>query len=136
MSFECVDFWLKTLLFRTHYQRNSTMQLTLMLDTVQDFLIKLGIKPHLHKLKISIFSLNHVIVRPTKIMNNLLKVCKICTFKVIFRYQKSTKSFWIFFSVKSIWLGDQLSSMQLFDIFDVISTLFSKNVPNFYRLCS
>ena len=63
------------------------------LDTVQDFLIKLGIKPRLHILKISIFSLNHVIVRPTKIMNNLLKVCKICTFKVIFRHQKSTESF-------------------------------------------
>ena len=39
------------------------------LDTVQDFLIKLGIKPWLHILKISIFLLNHVIVRPTKIMN-------------------------------------------------------------------
>ena len=69
------------------------------LDTVQDFLIKLGIKPRLHiVLKISIFSLNHVIVRPTKIMNNLLNVCKICTFKFIFRHQKSTESFWIFFS--------------------------------------
>ena len=63
------------------------------LDTVQDFLIKLGIKPCLHILKISIFSLNHVIVRPNKIMNNLLKVCKVCTFKVIFRHQKSTESF-------------------------------------------
>ena len=51
----------------------------------------------MHILEISIFSLNHVIVRPTKIMNNLLKVCKICTFKVIFQHQKSTESFWIFF---------------------------------------
>ena len=49
------------------------------LDTVQDFLIKLGIKPCVRILEISIFSLNHVIIRPTKIMNNLLKVCKICT---------------------------------------------------------
>ena len=39
------------------------------LDTVQDFLIKLGIKPHMHLWEISIFSLNNVIVRPTKIMN-------------------------------------------------------------------
>ena len=39
------------------------------LDTVQDFLIKLGIKPRMHLWKISIFPLNHVIVRPTKIMN-------------------------------------------------------------------
>ena len=36
---------------------------------MQDFLIKLGIKPRLHVLKISIFSLNNVTVRPTKIMN-------------------------------------------------------------------
>ena len=54
------------------------------LETVQDFLITLGIKPSLHILKIIICSLNHVIVRPTKIMNNIPKVCKICTFKVIF----------------------------------------------------
>ena len=66
---------------------------TFVLDTVQDFLIELGIKPRLHILKISIFSLNHVTVRPIKIMNNHLKVCKICTFKVIFQYQKSNESF-------------------------------------------
>jgi hypothetical protein len=40
-----------------------------------------------HISKISIFSLNHVIVRPTKIMNNLLKDRKICTFKVISQHQ-------------------------------------------------
>ena len=39
------------------------------LETVQDFLIKLGIKPRMHVWEISIFSLNNVIVRPTKIMN-------------------------------------------------------------------
>ena len=39
------------------------------LDTLQDFLIKLGIKPRMHLLEISTFSLYHVIVRPTKIMN-------------------------------------------------------------------
>ena len=63
------------------------------LDTFQDFLIKLGIKPRRHILEISIFSLNHVIVRPTKIMNNLLKDCKIRTFKVIFQHQKLTEAF-------------------------------------------
>ena len=47
----------------------------------------------MHMLEIGIFSLNHVIVRPTKIMNNLLKDCKIRTFKVIFQHQKSTESF-------------------------------------------
>ena len=39
------------------------------LDTVQDFLIKLSIKPRMHLWEISIFSLNNGIVRPTKIMN-------------------------------------------------------------------
>ena len=45
----------------------------LIVDTVQDFLIKLGIKPCLHILEISIFPLNHVILRPTKIMNRTNK---------------------------------------------------------------
>ena len=47
------------------------------LDTIQDFSIKLGIKPRLHILKISIFSLNQVTVRLTKIMNNLFNFIKI-----------------------------------------------------------
>ena len=42
------------------------------IDSVQDVLIMLGIKACLHILKLSIFSLNHDIVRPTKILNNLL----------------------------------------------------------------
>ena len=40
--------------------------LNLPLDTVQDFLIKLGINPRLHILETNISSLNHIIVRPTK----------------------------------------------------------------------
>ena len=47
------------------------------LETVQDFLIKLNIKPLMHLLKISIFSLNNELVRLTKIMNNLVKDLKI-----------------------------------------------------------
>ena len=39
------------------------------LETVLEFLIQLGIKPSMHLLEISIFSLNYTIVRPTKIMN-------------------------------------------------------------------
>ena len=81
-------------------------------ETVHRFLIKLGIKPSMHVLEISFFSLNHVIiVRPTKILNNLLKDCKIHTFKVIFQHQKSTESFRISFSVKNIRLADQLLIM-------------------------
>ena len=42
-------------------------------DTFQDFLIKLGIKPCMHLWEISIFSLNNLIVRPSKIMNRAYK---------------------------------------------------------------
>ena len=54
-------------------------------DTIQDFLCKLGMKPHMHLVEISIFSLNNVTVRLTKIMNNLLEHLKILIFKVIFQ---------------------------------------------------
>ena len=63
------------------------------LETVQDFLIKLGIKPLMHLLEINIFSLNYVIVRLTKIMNNLLEHLKIRTFKVIFLCEKLVEYF-------------------------------------------
>ena len=39
------------------------------LESVQDFLIMLDMKPCMHLVEISIFSLNYVIVRLTKIMN-------------------------------------------------------------------
>ena len=63
--------------------RSLNFMMTLV-DTVQDFLIMLGIKPRLRIFTISIFSLNHVIIRPTKIMNNLLKVCKFVLSKSFF----------------------------------------------------
>ena len=62
------------------------------LETVQDFLIKLGIKPLMHLLEISIFSLNNDLVRLTKIMNNLVKDLKILSFKVIFQCLKLVES--------------------------------------------
>ena len=65
----------------------------LAIETVQDFLIKLGIKPLMHLLELSIFSLNNVLVRLTKIMNNLVKDLKILSFKVIFQCLSLVKSF-------------------------------------------
>ena len=44
-------------------------------ESVQDFLIKLDMKPCMHLVEISIFSLNLVIVRLTKIMNRADKNC-------------------------------------------------------------
>ena len=55
----------------------------LLLESVQKFLIKLGMKPCMHLVEISIFSLNHVIVRLTKIMNNLLEHLRIHHFSVL-----------------------------------------------------
>ena len=43
------------------------------LDTFQDFLIAVHMKPHMDLLEISISSLNHVIVRPTKTPKSAVK---------------------------------------------------------------
>ena len=43
------------------------------LDTIQHFLCKLGMKPCMQLKEIIIFSLKHVIVRPTKIIKDLCK---------------------------------------------------------------
>ena len=63
------------------------------LETVQDFLIKLDINPLMNLVEISTFPLNNDLVRLTKIMNNLVKDCKIRTFKVIFQCLKLVESF-------------------------------------------
>ena len=95
------------------------------LETVTDFLIELGMKPCMHLVEISIFSLNNVTDRLNKIMNNLLKDLKILIFKVIFQCWKLVESFQIKFSLKNIGLSRRPS---FFDNFGV------ENVPNFFRL--
>ena len=45
---------------------------TYSVDTIQDFLCELGMKPCMHLVDISIFSLNHVIVR-SNIIKDLYK---------------------------------------------------------------
>ena len=72
------------------------------LESVQDFLIKLDMKPSMHPVKISIFSLNNDIVRLAKIMNNLVKDPKILSFKVILQCLKLVESFQKKNSVKYI----------------------------------
>ena len=62
-------------------------------ETVQDFLMKLEIKPLSYLLEISIFFLNNDLVRLAKIMNNLAKDLKIRSFKDIFQYLKLVESF-------------------------------------------
>ena len=64
-----------------------------LVESVQDFLIKLDIKPLMHLMEISIFSLNNDLVRPTKIMSNLVKDLKILNFKVSFKSLKLVESF-------------------------------------------
>ena len=70
--------------------------------SIKDFLIKLGIKPLMHLLEISIFSLNNDIATLTKIMNNPAKDFKTLSFKVIFQCLKLVESFQKNFSVKTI----------------------------------
>ena len=68
--------------------------MALQIETVQDFLIKLDIKPLImYLLEISIFSLNNDLVRLSKIMNTLVKDLKILSFKDIFQYLKLVESF-------------------------------------------
>ena len=113
---------------QTHHHPNSSWQMSWnqkygackifkigirLLETVQDFLIKLDIKPLMHPLEIRIFSLNNDIVWLIKIMNNLVKDLKILSFKVIFQCLKLVKSF-----PKKISLEDQLISMKCFENFD------------------
>ena len=62
---------------------NSSFKLGI-LESLQDFLIKLDMKPCMHIVEINIFPLNRVIIRLTKIMSNPLEHLKICTFKLIF----------------------------------------------------
>ena len=51
-------------------------------------------------------------------MNNLVKDLKILSFKDIFQYLKLVESFQKKFSVKNIWLGDQLILMKFFENFN------------------
>ena len=64
-----------------------TLEKSHVVESIQDFLIRLGIKPLRRLLEIIIFSPNNDLGRLTKIMNNLLKDCKIHTFKVILTVQ-------------------------------------------------
>ena len=67
------------------------------IDTIQDFLRKLGMKPRVHLVEISIFHWIMSSLGFTKIMNNLLKHLKILIFKVIFQSGKLIESFQFFF---------------------------------------
>ena len=66
---------------------DSTVKRNSKIETVQDFLIKLGIKPLMHLLEVSITL--------TKIMNNLVKDLKIPSFRVIFQCLKLVESFFV-----------------------------------------
>ena len=100
------------------------------LETVQDFLIKLGNKPHMHMLEVSVFSLNHLTVQTYQ---NYEPPQRSQYFQSHFSASKLKGISLIFFSVKNIRPGDQLLKVKFFENFDFNSTLFSKHVPNFCR---
>ena len=75
----------------------ATSMVNLKVKDCSRFLCELGMKLHVWNLvEIIIFSLYHVIARPSKISNNLLKDCKILIFKVIFQDWNSVEFFWFF----------------------------------------
>ena len=65
------------------------------LDTVQDFFAQVG-----HQTMSAYIENKHVMVRPTKIMNNLLKVCQILYFQLYqyFFFEKKNPK-WPFFKI-------------------------------------
>ena len=77
---------------RLHLKKKSHLAV-FALDTFQDFLIAEHMKPCMHILEISISSLNHGIVRPTKTPKSANKKCQFLTFKVNFLCQKLSESF-------------------------------------------
>ena len=118
-----IVLWGKTIFLRFDFscpiwKAVLSIAVTLKVESVQDFLSKLDMKPCVHLVEISIFSLNHAIIRLTKIINNLVKELKILSFKVIFQCLKLAESFQKKNSLKNIWLGDQLILMKFFENFD------------------
>ena len=75
MKFQILENWVAVM--AVIFERNIILNLVeahiWLLESVQDFLIKLDTKPRMHLVETSIFSLNLVIVRPTKIMNRVDK---------------------------------------------------------------
>ena len=55
-------------------------------------------------------------------------------FQTPFSIPNATKSFWKWFSFLNMWIVEQLLSMTFYHFLWFWSTLFSKNVPNFWRL--
>ena len=85
----------------------------------------------MHLVEISIFSLNNVTFRLTKIMNNLLEHLTILIFKVIFQCWKLIESFQICLSLKKIGLGDQLLIKMVFCYHNCSNVLWEKIVQIF-----
>ena len=113
----------------SHHQRNCHQRWTL--ESFQDFLIEFDMKAHMHLVKITIFSLNNITVRPTKIMNRAdkneahfqkIKYFKNQNFQKYFllklslldRYSSLKKKI----SMKNFGQGDQVLMKNIFENFD------------------
>ena len=116
-GFLCV-FWMKKKqgnLFLKNF--DLSVPATYIIYTFQDVLIAEHIKPCMHILAISISSVKHVIIRPTKTPKSADKKCQFLTSKVNFLCQKLSESF-NFFSFKNVNLGAHLLLLAFFDNFD------------------
>ena len=106
-----------------------------LVETLADFLIELDMKLCMHLVEISIFSLNIVTLRLTKIMNNLLEHHKVLIFKVVFQCWKLVKLFRKKFC-EEYWTRRPTLIKSCFWKFGFLRYFFSKNVPNFCQFCS
>ena len=89
-----------------------------MLDTVTDFLIELGMKPCMHILKISIFSLSKYCHRQTyKNHEQPPQTSQNSDFQSHFSVLKIDRIFPKKFSMKNIGLGDKVLIKNIFENF-------------------
>ena len=65
-----------------------------------------------------------------------IKIGHFSIFKLNFLYQKSTEALWKWFSFFNMWIVEQLLLLTYYHMLQFWSTLFCKNVPNFWWLCA
>ena len=65
-----------------------------------------------------------------------IKIGHFSIFKVNILYQKSSETLWKWFSLFNMWIVEHLLLLSYYHMLQFWSTLFCKNVPNFWWLCA
>ena len=108
-----------------------------LLDTVQDFLNELGMKPFMHLVEISIFSLNRQTYQNyeqnRQKLGTFLEKQSNSNLKIqVFKECQKKKFYGEYWTRRPTFIQKFFLKILIFNV----CTLFSKNVPNFCRLCS